>query len=171
MRGKCRGTRVGLAETATPENACHGDPARKTYLKPQALRGTAQGGRCFGNVSIKSLTEVVRSIEGGTVKSGEFEVAERVALLHWRPGGMRLGTLTVFERTETRWKIIPLRDVVTRTDQGAFPRHGAQAIRVHNLTPKSFGVRRAKGRGDDSRDHQPVLETTDTRAIVLPGQS
>lgn len=119
--------------------AVDGDTSRKTFLKPQALRVTAQGSQLFGNVTTKSITETVRKIDGAESEaSGGFAAGERIAVFHLRPGGMRLGTLTLFERGDARWKIVSLCDAVARSDEGAFARDGSRTIRVHNVTPKFF---------------------------------
>ena len=97
-----------------------GDPARKTYLKPQALRLTMDGNQFFAVVSTKRMTETPRALPASIDGVRQFADGERVAVFHLRPGGMRLGTLTVFERKDSKWRDVPLFDDVVRTDPTAY---------------------------------------------------
>ena len=97
-----------------------GDPGRKTYLKPQALRLTMDGSQFFAVVSTKRMTETPRTLPAAIDGVRQFEDGERVGVFHLRPGGMRLGTLTVFERQGSKWRDVPIFDDVTRTDPAAY---------------------------------------------------
>lgn len=114
------------------------DPSRKTYLKAQGLQLGREGDEFFGSIFVRRMTEAVQLTPGRLKEGRPFAAGERLAILHLCPGGMRLGTLTIFEYLKTGWRIIRGRNVVSRSDAAAFGKLGDRMIRVHNRDVKTF---------------------------------
>lgn len=114
------------------------DPSRKTYLKAQGLQLRRESDELFGSIFVRRMTEAVQLTPGRLKEGRPFAAGERLAILHLCPGGMRLGTLTLFEYLKTGWRIIRGRNVVSRSDTAAFAKSGDRMIRVHNRDVKTF---------------------------------
>ena len=90
---------------------------RKSYLKAQAIKIRASESGFDAFISITSMTETLAPVrEGKGVE--RVGVGQRVLVLHVAPGGQRLATATLHERTEGGWKDHLIRheySVTTRT--------------------------------------------------------
>jgi hypothetical protein len=92
-----------------------GKETKKTYSKAQALRLILEGAKIYAQMSSENITEVERdpSVTRGFTEN--VKALERVAILHYLPGGCRLATMAIFERTAdtsnpTGWKLIKFRE-------------------------------------------------------------
>lgn len=109
-----------------------GDPKRKTYLKVQGLSVTARGEELYAVFGIRRMTEPAARVSSRLKDISEFGDGEKVAVLHLSPGGMRLGTLTLFEHRAGSWKLVPTHEEVGRSEIAAHDRSGDQLRRVRN---------------------------------------
>lgn len=113
-----------------------GDPSRKSYVKLQGLRVTSQEDDFFAIIAMRRMTESIGPLSAKLSNVTEFGPGERIAIFHLCPGGMRLGTLTLFEHRDRSWKIVRIHEVVARSDEGAYQQRGAQSVRVRNRGAK-----------------------------------
>jgi hypothetical protein len=102
-----------------------GKETKKTYTKAQVLRLVSKGGKIYAHISSENITEVERDPSVTRDFTGNVKTLERVAILHYLPGGCRLGTMAIFERTAdtsspTGWKLIKFREQVGTNHQRQF---------------------------------------------------
>jgi hypothetical protein len=98
-----------------------GKETKKTYTKAQALRLILEGAKIYAQISSENITEVERDPSVTRDFTENVKALERVAILHYLPGGCRLGTMAIFERTAdtsspTGWKLIKFREQVGAKD-------------------------------------------------------
>ena len=98
-------------------NSDFGMGTQKTYLKAQALRLLLEGEKIIAQICVENITEARRDPIAIKNLAGNVEAGERVAILHYLPGGCRLGTMAVFEKTgeaasAVGWKLIRFRERV-----------------------------------------------------------
>jgi hypothetical protein len=79
-----------------------GKETKKTYTKAQALRLVSKGGRIYAHIASENITEVQRDSSVTRGFTENVKTLERVAILHYLPGGCRLGTMAIFERPDRR---------------------------------------------------------------------
>jgi hypothetical protein len=94
-----------------------GKETKKTYGKAQALRLILEGTKIHAQISSENITEVERDPSVTRDFIANVKVLERVGILHYLPGGCRLVTMAIFERTAdtsnpTGWKLIKFREQV-----------------------------------------------------------
>jgi hypothetical protein len=94
-----------------------GKERKKTYSKAQALRLILEGAKIYAQISSENITEVQRDPSVTRDFTENVKVLERVGILHYLPGGCRLVTMAIFERTAdtsspTGWKLIKFREQV-----------------------------------------------------------
>jgi hypothetical protein len=94
-----------------------GKETKKTYSKAQALRLILEGAKIYAQISSENITEVERDPSVTRDFIENVKVLERVGILHYLPGGCRLVTMAIFERTAdtsnpTGWKLIKFREQV-----------------------------------------------------------
>jgi hypothetical protein len=94
-----------------------GKETKKTYTKAQALRLVSKGGKIYAHISSENITEAERDPSVTRDITQNVRTVERVAILHYLPGGCRLGTMAIFEKTAdtsspTGWKLIKFREQV-----------------------------------------------------------
>jgi hypothetical protein len=94
-----------------------GKETKKTYSKTQALRLILDGPKIYAQISSENITEVGRDASVTRDFTENIKAAERVAILHYLPGGYRLGTMAIFEKiadtsSPTGWKLIKFREQV-----------------------------------------------------------
>jgi hypothetical protein len=99
------------------EASVFGKETKKTYTKAQALRLVLQEGKIYAQISSENITEVQRDPNVTRDFAENIKAAERVAILHYLPGGCRLGTMAIFERavdasSPTGWRLIKFREQV-----------------------------------------------------------
>ena len=99
-----------------------GKETKKTYTKAQALRLMLEGAKIYAQISSENITEVERNPSVTRDFTGNVKALERVAILHYLPGGCRLVTMAIFERTAdtsnpTGWKLIKFREQVGAKDR------------------------------------------------------
>ena len=93
-----------------------------SYLKEQALRLRIVNDKVYADIG---ATEMTQSAADPTVTreyKENIQASERVAVLHYLPGGDRLFSLMIFERTTstpTGWKEVSFTEQVHRTDPAA----------------------------------------------------
>ena len=94
-----------------------GKDTKKTHSKAQALRLILEEAKIYAQISSENITEVQRDPSVTRDFSANVKVLERVGILHYLPGGCRLVTMAIFERTAdtlnpTGWKLIKFREQV-----------------------------------------------------------
>jgi len=94
-----------------------GKETKKTYAKAQALRLILEGAKIYAQISSENITEVERDPNVTRYFTENVKPQERVGILHYLPGGCRLVTMAIFERTAdtsspTGWKLIKFREQV-----------------------------------------------------------
>ena len=99
-----------------------GKETKKTYAKAQALRLILEGEKIYAQISSENITEVERDPSVTRDFTENVKPLERVGILHYLPGGCRLGTMAIFERTAdtsspTGWKLIKFREEVGAKDR------------------------------------------------------
>jgi hypothetical protein len=99
-----------------------GKETKKTYTKAQALRLMLEGAKIYAQISSENITEVERDPSVTRDFTENVKALERVAILHYLPGGCRLGTMAIFERTAdtsspTGWELIKFREQVGAKDR------------------------------------------------------
>jgi len=99
-----------------------GKETKKTYGKAQALRLILEGTKIHAQISSENITEVERDPSVTRDFIANVKVLERVGILHYLPGGCRLVTMAIFERTAdtsnpTGWKLIKFREQVGTKDR------------------------------------------------------
>jgi len=98
-----------------------GKETKKTYSKAQALRLILEEAKIYAQISSENITEVQRDPTVTRDFSQNVKMLERVGILHYLPGGCRLVTMAIFERTTdtsnpTGWKLIKFREQVGTKD-------------------------------------------------------
>ena len=99
------------------QSSIFGRETKKTYSKAQALRLILEGAKLYAQISSENITEMERDPNVTRGFTENVKELERVGILHYLPGGCRLGTLAIFERTADRssptgWKLIKFREQV-----------------------------------------------------------
>jgi hypothetical protein len=99
------------------QSSAFGKERKKTYTKAQALRLILDGPKIYAQISSENITEVQRDPNVTKDFIENVKVLERVGILHYLPGGCRLLTMAIFERTAgtsnpTGWKLIKFREPV-----------------------------------------------------------
>lgn len=99
-----------------------GKETKKTYSKAQALRLILEGAKIYAQISSENITEVERDPSVTRDFTENVKALERVGILHYLPGGCRLVTMAIFERTAdtsdpTGWKLIKFREQVGAKDR------------------------------------------------------
>jgi hypothetical protein len=99
-----------------------GTETKKTYAKAQALRLILEGAKIYAQISSENITEVERDPSVSRYFTENVKPQERVGILHYLPGGCRLTTMAIFERTTdpscpTGWKLIKFRELVGPKDR------------------------------------------------------
>jgi len=99
-----------------------GKETKKTYSKAQALRLILEGAKIYAQISSENITEVERDPKVTRDFTENVKALERVGILHYLPGGCRLGTMAIFERTadtssSTGWKLIKFREQLAAKDR------------------------------------------------------
>jgi hypothetical protein len=99
-----------------------GKETKKTYTKAQALRLILKEAKIYVQISSENITEVERDPSVTRDFTENVKPLERVGILHYLPGGCRLGTMAIFERTTdmsspTGWKLIKFREQVGTKDR------------------------------------------------------
>jgi hypothetical protein len=94
-----------------------GRETKKTYTKAQALRLILKGTKINAQICSENITEAEKDPNVTKNWSENVKASERVAILHYLPGGCRLGTMAIFEKTAdtssaTGWKLITFREQV-----------------------------------------------------------
>jgi hypothetical protein len=97
------------------QSSVFGKDTKKTYSKAQALRLILEEAKINAQISSENITEVQRDPSVTRDFSENVKVLERVGILHYLPGGCRLVTMAIFERTAdtsnpTGWKLIKFRE-------------------------------------------------------------
>ena len=92
-----------------------GKETKKTYTKAQALRLVLEGTKINAQICSENITEAERDPNVTKKLTENVKPSERVAILHYLPGGCRLGTMAVFEKTAdifsaAGWKLIKFRE-------------------------------------------------------------
>jgi hypothetical protein len=109
-----------------------------TLLKNQAVRMMYEGNRCFGYVSTAHVTE---PSVGKAETRPEWEnlvPGDRFAVIHLTPGGARLASVGIYEKTENGdVKRCPFKVEVTRTDSDRIFTDGAGVKRSRNRGSKT----------------------------------
>ncbi len=97
-----------------------GREAFHTYLKEQGMRLILRDGKLRGEISATEMTESA----GDPTVTKEFRKnvreGERVAVVHYLPGGDRLLSLMIFQKDPTvpaGWREITIREQIHRTDR------------------------------------------------------
>lgn len=103
------------------QSSVFGKERKKTYSKAQALRLILEEAKIYAQISSENITEVQRDPSVTRDFSENVKVLERVGILHYLPGGCRLVTMAIFERTAdtsnpTGWKLIKFREQVGTKD-------------------------------------------------------
>ena len=100
----------------------------ETLLKLQAMRVTVKKGKIFGLFSSTLMSKVLRNPSTPSKFIDHVAVAEKVMVAHFAPGGRRLISLGVFEKSHSSagWDLLPLRQEVLRTDA----RKGKQTVKL-----------------------------------------
>ncbi len=93
------------------QSSVFGQETKKTYTKAQALRLIAKGEKIYAHIASENITEVTSDPEATRNLPENVKPPARVAILHYLPGGCRLGTMAIFERTFSPsnpigWKLI-----------------------------------------------------------------
>ena len=139
----------------------------KTYSKAQALRLVLEGDKIIAQICVQNITELKGDPKGLKNLAGNVGAEDRVAILHYLPGGCRLGTMAVFKRTAevsspVGWKLIRFREQVGTGHQ----RHMADKtflileddevnLVISNFTKKC----RSDHRTDSSKNMRKIGET------------
>jgi hypothetical protein len=103
------------------QSSVFGKERKKTYSKAQALRLILEEAKIYSQISLENITEVQRDPNVTRDFSENVKVPERVGILHYLPGGCRLVTMAIFEKTAdtsnpTGWKLIKFREQIGAKD-------------------------------------------------------
>jgi len=104
------------------QSSVFGKETKKTYSKAQALRLILEEAKIYAHLSSENITEVQRDPSVTRNFIANVKERERVGILHYLPGGCRLATMAMFERTAdtsnpTGWKLIKFREQVGAKDR------------------------------------------------------
>lgn len=120
-----------------------GERPTKTYLKAQRLRVSIEEEQLYGAFSTAHLTETRRDASVRKEIAKHVQEGERLAVLHYLPGGQRLGSLMIFEKNSAAavgWSPVQFRLHVVRTDAKAYEVRNGQRIKVQRRAMKEVGV-------------------------------
>jgi hypothetical protein len=109
----------------TLQASVFGKETKKTFTKAQALRLISRKGKIFAHIASENITEVERDPNSFGNFTDNIKPMERVAILHYLPGGCRLATMAIFERTAetsspTGWRLIKFREQIGAKQQRHF---------------------------------------------------
>ena len=105
----------------------------KTYMKAQAMMIASVDGELFAYISATHLTETVRDAKIRKEIAKHVKTGERVAVLHYLPGGQRVGNMMIFEKSDQQpgWRRIHIRLYKHFTHDEAYKTVNNKRIRIN----------------------------------------